>query len=72
MAFIREGANDGERADSVFKAAANLAEMECPAALAHALLTDASLDSGLTPSETKRQIDCGLAYGRKQVEGGDA
>ncbi len=72
LAFIREGANDGERADSVFKAAANLAELECPAALAHALLTDASLDSGLTPSETKRQIDCGLAYGRKQVEGGDA
>jgi hypothetical protein len=70
LMFIREGAVDGERATSLFRAAANLAEMGCPADLAHALLTDAALDSGLTPSETKRQIECGLAHGRRQQQGG--
>ena len=72
LAFIREGTVDGERATSLFRAAANLAELGCPVDLAHALLTDAALDSGLTPSETRRQIDCGLAHGRQQQEGGDA
>jgi hypothetical protein len=72
LAFIREGAVEGERAVAVFRAAANLAEMGCPDALAHALLTDAALDSGLMPSETRRQIDCGLAHARQQEEGGDA
>jgi hypothetical protein len=72
MAFIREGTVDGERATSLFRAAANLAELGCPADLAHALLTDAALDSGLTPNETRRQIECGLAHGQKQREGGDA
>ena len=42
--FIREGETDGERATSLFRAAANLAELGCPDALAHALLTDAALD----------------------------
>lgn len=64
LMFIREGAIDGERATSLFKAAANLAELGCPDALAHALLTDAALDSGLTPGETARQINCGLAHAR--------
>jgi hypothetical protein len=72
MAFSREGTVDGERATSLSRAAANLAELECPADLAHALLTEAALDSGLTPSETRRQIDCGLAHGQRQREGGDA
>jgi hypothetical protein len=70
--FIREGAGDGERATRLFRAAANLAEFDCPADLAHALLTEPALDSGLTPSETKRQIDSGLAHARRQREGGDA
>jgi hypothetical protein len=72
LAFIREGTVDGERATSLFRAAANLAELGCPVDLAHALLTDAALDSGLTPGETRRQIDCGLAHARQQREGGDA
>jgi hypothetical protein len=72
MVFIREGAVHGERATSHFRAAANLAELGCPADVAHALLTDAALDSGLAPSETRRQIDCRLAHGWQQQEGGDA
>ncbi|NOY29641.1 MAG: DNA primase, partial [Planctomycetes bacterium] len=41
-------------------AAANLAEFGCPAPLAHALLTEPGLDSGLAPKEVRRQIDCGV------------
>ena len=67
--FIRNGANEGERHKRLFRAAANLAEFNCPSALAHELLTEGGLDSGLTPSDVKRQIDCGLAYaGRQQSE----
>jgi len=46
----------------LFSAAANLAEFGCPVALAHALLTEIALDSGLSPSDVRRQIDCGLDY----------
>jgi hypothetical protein len=70
--FIRDGAPDGERATRLFRAAANLGEFDCPPALAHALLSEAALDSGLTPSETRRQIDTGLAHARRQQEGGAA
>jgi len=62
LEFIRNGAADGDRHRLLFSAAANLAEFGCPDALAHALLSDAALDSGLSPSEVKRQIDCGLNH----------
>jgi hypothetical protein len=65
MDFIREGANQGDRHRLLFSAAANLAEFGCPAALAHALLTDAARDSGLPPADVRRQIDCGLNHARK-------
>ena len=48
----------------MFSAAANLAEFGCPVELAHELLTEAALDSGLSPSETRRQIDCGLSHNK--------
>jgi hypothetical protein len=74
--FIRDGELDAEkRAVSVFRAAAELAELHDTHsfdAVVHALLTDCALDSGLSPSEAKRQIDCGLAHGRRQREGGAA
>jgi hypothetical protein len=60
--FIRKGAHQGDRHRLLFSAAANLAEFGCPLPLAHALLTEAALDCGLTPSETRRQIDCGLKH----------
>ena len=79
-AFLRRFIRDGElepdrRAVSTFRAAAELGELyESHGfdALAHALLTEAALDSGLSPSEAKRQIDCGLAHGRRPKEGGAA
>ena len=77
--FLRRFIRDGElepdrRAVSTFRAAAELAELHEAVgfdALARALLSEAALDSGLPPSEVKRQIDCGLAHGRRQREGGE-
>jgi hypothetical protein len=60
--FIRDAADQGDRHRLLFSAAANLAEFACPPALAHALLTEAALDSGLTPADIRRQIDCGLSH----------
>ena len=60
--FIRNGADTGNRHRRLFLAAANLAEFGCPADLAQQLLTDSARDSGLSPSDTQRQIDCGLNY----------
>jgi hypothetical protein len=66
LEFIRDGAAKGERHPRLFSAAANLAEFGCPPALAHALLTEAGLDSGLTPGDVRRQIECGLAHVPRQ------
>ena len=52
----------GDRHRLLFSAAANLAELDCPSALAHELLTEAGRDAGLSPSEVRRQIDCGLSH----------
>jgi hypothetical protein len=69
LAFIRDGADEGDRARLLFSAAANLGEFDCPPALAEALLTEAALDSRLPPGEVRRQIECGLKYAKKH--GGD-
>ncbi|MFQ5807590.1 MAG: DNA primase [Phycisphaerae bacterium] len=66
LEFIRDGAPVGNRALRLYSAAANLAEFGCPAPLAHALLTEAALDSGLPPKEVRRQIDCGLASASRE------
>jgi len=63
MDFIRDGATSGNRHRMLFSAAANLAELGCPVELAHALLAESALDSGLAPREVKRQIECGLRKG---------
>jgi hypothetical protein len=67
--FIRAGAGVGDRHRLLFSAAANLAEFSCPPALAHALLTEAALDTGLSPKEVFRQIECGLKHVRAAGEG---
>ena len=63
LEFIREGASIGERARRLYMASANLAEMGCPPALAYALLIESALDCGLSPTEARRQIQCGLRKG---------
>lgn len=72
LEFIRDGATAGDRHRLLFSAAANLAEFGCSAALAHALLSEAALDSGLPPSEVRRQIDCGLSHHATTTEAGAA
>jgi hypothetical protein len=67
--FIRDGAEQGDRHRLLFSAAANLAEFGCPPTLAHALLTDAALDSGLSPSDVLRQVECGLAHVKGATNG---
>jgi hypothetical protein len=64
LAFIRDGADQGDRPRLLFSVAANLGKFGCPPALAYALLTEAALDSGLPPADVRRQIDCGLAHGK--------
>jgi hypothetical protein len=68
--FIRDGAEQGNRHRLLFSAAANLAEFGCPPPLAHALLSEAALDSGLSPSDVRRGIDCGLNHARKKKGNG--
>jgi len=60
IAFIRDGATIGDRHRLLFSSAANLAEFDCPSDLAFALLAESALDSGLPPSDVRRQIECGL------------
>jgi hypothetical protein len=62
LQFIREGAAKGDRHRMLFSAAANLGEFGCPRDLAHALLTESALDTGLSPSDVERQIECGLNH----------
>jgi hypothetical protein len=72
LEFIRDGAlTGGSSSDQelgkgrhrlLFSAAANLAEFGCSLALAEALLTESALDSGLSPSDVRRQIECGINH----------
>jgi hypothetical protein len=62
LEFIREGATTGDRHRLTFSAAANLAEFGCSFELAYALLSEAALDSGLSPADVRRQIQCGLKH----------
>lgn len=73
MQTIRgEDLNLGDRHRLVFSAAANLAEMGCPPALADELLMTAALDCGLPPSDAKRQIACGVQHGAAGLSSADA
>ena len=62
LEFIRDGATSGDRHRLLFSAAANLAEFGCSVELAESLLTESALDSGLSPSDVRRQIECGLNH----------
>ena len=72
--FIREGEVDVKaREVSTFRVAAELSEVYLSGGfeqVLHAMLEEAALDSGLTPSEVKHAIDGGLLHARRQREGG--
>jgi hypothetical protein len=59
--FIREGASEGDRHRLLYSAAANLGELGAPLALCAALLTEAALDCGLTPTDVRRAVENGWA-----------
>ncbi|MCC7419341.1 MAG: hypothetical protein IT428_03565 [Planctomycetaceae bacterium] len=61
LAFIRDGAANGDRHRLLYSAARNLAESGCSPSAVHALLSESALDSGLPPKDVRRQIDCGIA-----------
>jgi len=63
--YIRFGAAE-DRHKRLFSAAANLSEFNCTYELAYALLSERALDSGLCPSDVKRQIQCGLNGGTNE------
>jgi len=65
--FIRESATTGNRHRLLFSAAANLAEFGCTPSLAHALLDEPGRDSGLSPSDVRRQVECGLHASTAEV-----
>jgi len=64
--FLRFGVESGERATMLFRASAWLAEQGAPPSLVFALLTEPGLDCGLSPSETARQIKCGIEHALRQ------
>ncbi|MCK6458098.1 MAG: DNA primase [Phycisphaerae bacterium] len=65
--FIREGASAGDRHRLLYSAAANLAELGAPLPLCVALLTEAALDCGLMPTDTRRAIENGWASARPGI-----
>lgn len=67
--FLRFGVPEGERAVTLFRCAAWLAEAGASPHLAHALLTEPALDIGLPLAEVKRQIDCGFEHVRRKQGG---
>jgi hypothetical protein len=65
--LLRFGVPEGERHVTLFRCAAWLTEQGAPPSLVHALLTEPGCDVGLTPKDTRRQIDCGIKHARKQL-----
>jgi hypothetical protein len=66
LEFLRFGTGEGERAMTLFRCAAWLTEQGAPPSLCAALLTEPGLDCGLSPSETARQILCGVRHAQRQ------
>jgi hypothetical protein len=69
--LLRFGAAEGERATMLFRSAAWLIEQNAPTPLVFALLTEPALDCGLSPSETARQIRCGIEHAQRQRAAAD-
>ncbi|HEY1189086.1 MAG TPA: hypothetical protein VGE74_15635 [Gemmata sp.] len=72
LEFIASGAAEGERHTRLFRAAGDLCEHGAPGELVHALLTEAALDSGMSPSEVARTINCGIENTEAKARGGAA
>lgn len=62
--FIRGGAEPGDRHRLLFSSAANLEEFPTKEALIHALLKKPGEETGLSPADVARQIQCGIEHVR--------
>lgn len=60
LEFMRDGAANGDRHRMLYSCARNLGDFGCSFKLAHALLSESALNSGLQPKDVRRQIECGL------------
>ena len=65
LEFIRHGAEKGERATTLFNAAADCTRCELPRGAVFAVLVDAARECGLGIYEIERQIDAGIKEGKK-------
>lgn len=66
LELLRFGVQEGERHQTLFRAAAWLTEQGAPPSLSHALLTEPGQDLGLTPADVDRQICCGVEHAQRQ------
>lgn len=64
--LLRFGVAEGERHQTLFRAAAWLAEQGAPPALVSALLVEPGRDVGLSPKDVERQIACGIDHADRQ------
>lgn len=64
--LVRFGVGEGERHNTLFRAAAWMTEQGAPPLLVSALLTEPGLDVGLTPKDVGRQIGCGIDHANRK------
>ncbi len=64
--LFRFGVDIGERHTTLFRCAAWLTEQGSPPSLCHALLAEIGCDSGLSPKDVERQIECGIRHTQQQ------
>ncbi len=64
--FLIDGAEAGDRHRLLYSASRNLGDFGCSFELALALLEPPARESGLLPSDIRRQIECGIADSRKK------
>lgn len=63
--FLHNGAPEGTRAKRVFRAAVNLLQIGCSREAVYQLLSPAALMSGMTPAETRHQLEGAVRYIQK-------
>lgn len=66
MDFLRFDVPEGERATTLFRCAAWMAEQGAPPSLCFAMLTEPGQDAGLSPKDVERQVQCGIEHARRQ------
>lgn len=66
LELFRFGVPEGERAVTLFQAAAYLTEQGAPPSFCSLFLTETATDTGMTPGEVAKQIRDGIAYATRK------